>query len=567
MKVLNFFLSKDSNIDRKDIGNFSLLFGSLLLLFSTSLVVLASANLVIKFPLTAWIILISILISLSITYWGIKIYFVKNRFIVFSTIVILGISVFIFFLKLSGNYYDFSWDGQTIHQGAIILLSNGWNPYTDILAATDNVEFIGLNHFSRGGWYPAAAIYKATGHIEQSKVFNFTSILITFSFCFAALLKLKNVNYISAFLISILLALNPISICQSLTFYIDGQLASALISLAAVSLIIFYGSDKFLSIVYGALVIILFNIKFTGVIYAVIFAGGLGLFLLFYKKKIEFYSHLKTSVFYSIFAFFVVGASPYVVNTIHYGHPFYPVLGQKDNAANRLISTIAMPANFEGMDRMEMLWYSIFSRSVWSRAPENAHLKIPFTTSPEEIQHFHRADVEMSAMGAYFSGILLISIILLLIAFIKIPREALVALVVIVIIASSIFINPVCWMGRYVPQLWAIPLVIVILFNNQKLLWYKIISFTLSLIIAVNIYLIMKSNYSFNSLQTEALKNEFQQMKASGKTIPIYFGGFQSNKVKFQELGIPYQEVNSVEELNTPSPYCIIRSVCIKKDY
>jgi hypothetical protein len=567
MKLFNFANFRNLDMRKRDISNFSLLFGSLPLLFTVSLVVLASANLLIKLPLTVWIIPFSILISLAITYLGVRFYFIRSRFLIFSIIAVSGIFLFFFFLKLSGNYYDFSWDGQTIHQGAIILLSKGWNPYTDILNINDNVEFLGLNHFSRGGWYPAAAIYKATGHIEQSKVFNFIFMLVSFSFCFSALLKLKNINYLSAFFISSLLALNPICICQSMSFYIDGQLASALISLASLSLILFYNNDKFLSLLYGSLVIFLFNIKFTGIVYVVIFAGGLGLIFLFYKKITQFYSLVKISIFYFLFAFFIVGASPYVVNTIQYGYPLYPVFGQKGNVTNQLISTISMPANFDGMSRLEMFGYSIFSRSVWSMAPAKAQLKIPFTMTYVERMHFHRADIEMSAFGPYFSGILSISIILLIISFITIPRQAIATSLAIAVIFSSIVINPICWIGRYVPQLWAIPLILATLFNNQKQVWYKIISIALSLIIATNIYIIMETYYSFNSQQNEGLKKEFQEMKAAGKPILVYFGGFQSCKIKFQELGIPYHEVNSIGELNTPNPHIIIRSVCVNKDY
>jgi hypothetical protein len=567
MKISYLSLFKDLNIERRDLGNFSLLLGSQFLLFTTSLLVLVSASLALRLQLNVSIIVFSILVSLCITYWGVNIYFIKNRLLIFSIIAIPGVLLFIFFLRFSGSYYDFSWDGQGIHQDAIILLSKGWNPFTDILTAADNKEFIGLNHYTRGGWYPAAIIYKATGHIEQSKVFNFTFILTTFFFCFAALVKLKDLNYISALLISLLLSLNPISICQSLTFYIDGQLASALISMVAVGLIIFYDSNKFTALLYGCLIIILFNIKFTGVIYSVIFSGALGLLILYYKKTIPFYSHLKTSIFYSIFALLLIGYSPYVINTVNYGHPMYPVLGQKDNRANNLISTVAMPANFNGMNRVEMFWYSIFSKSVWSRAPLNAQLKIPFTTSLEELEYFHRADVELSALGPYFSGILTISLLLTAVAFIKMPKQTSIAFICILIISASVFINPLCWMGRYVPQLWLIPLIIVILFMHQKQIWSKTISFILIIIISANIYLIMEYYYNTYSSYSNALKNEFYKMKSAGKPIPVYFGGFKSGKVKFEEMGVKYQEVKSIKDLNTAEPYYLNGNVCINRIY
>jgi hypothetical protein len=83
-----------------------------------------------------------------------------------------------------------------------------------------------LNHYSKGVWFYQSVIFKATQNIEAAKLFHIWLMMAAFSITFSFLLRFQGLPLWLAFLISLLAAFNPVSIYQSLSFYLDGQLMS-----------------------------------------------------------------------------------------------------------------------------------------------------------------------------------------------------------------------------------------------------------------------------------------------------------------------------------------------------
>ena len=185
---------------------------------------------------------------------------------------------------LSCQFFDLSYDGQVYHQEAVITLAAGWNPVTEILTAAKANAYIYINHYSRGPWVYEAVVYHFSSFIGAGKLFNILLALGTFFIVLAALLKSNRLNNFWAVTGAFLLAFNPVSICQVLSFYIDGHLAAVLTALFATYYLLFKNYSKIYLVLLAAEIILLFNIKFTGVVYCL---ASLAIFIiwLILKKK------------------------------------------------------------------------------------------------------------------------------------------------------------------------------------------------------------------------------------------------------------------------------------------
>ena len=77
-------------------------------------------------------------------------------------------------------------------------------------------------------------IFKVTKDVESGKLFHFWLMIATLFVTLSLLLRFQFLSWYLAVLISLLVAFNPVSIYQSLSFYLDGQLMSLMVILIGV---------------------------------------------------------------------------------------------------------------------------------------------------------------------------------------------------------------------------------------------------------------------------------------------------------------------------------------------
>ena len=123
--------------------------------------------------------------------------------------------------------WDSSSDGRSSHIATIILYKNGWlSIYHDF---KDYAKFCNVHPTSAfwGNSYLhfveiiGANIYKITNLIESSKATNFIMLSAVFMYSFSVLKEFKPQSRFIPFIISLLIILNPICICQWFTNFID----------------------------------------------------------------------------------------------------------------------------------------------------------------------------------------------------------------------------------------------------------------------------------------------------------------------------------------------------------
>ena len=471
-------------------------------------------------------------------------------------IVILFFSIFI-----SEKVYDFSYDGNAYHKNAVAMLKNGWNPiYQDsadirvklVPKKYKDVSSIWVDHYAKGNWIFGASVYKVTGNIESAKSINILLICALFCFSFYYIFN-KSHKMIFSFILSFMLTIMPINFIQMFSLYNDGTIYSTL-TLFVISLLIFCDEKEKHKIstwcwLFGTL-FILINIKFTGLAYVGIYSLGFALYYIYlHRDNIKRIFHSACIFMIMILISVLIGGSTsYVKNFIVHGHPFYPLYG--DDPVD--IITNLQPRNFAYKNSIEKLFLSLFSETdnIWSGVDRDTKLKIPFNVSENEKKEIG-IDTRVAGFGPLFSGILLVSILVIVIGVFKCAKNKQIDccmnfIVLLVITGMSILLMPDSWWARYAPQLYYFPVVALafLMFIIFKKSFIKyVVSFTFFILVFKNL------SYSFDFIQKNIsdsviLQNHFNDIHNTTIDVATVSDNFVSQLFNLRDSDIDYKIVN-----------------------
>lgn len=522
--------------------------GSLLLIFTGMNLLLASFFVVINKSIEGYLFIISFIITLPIIFFMSE----KGDRHIKKTLINLLIFTIIVFgsIKISTMFYDFSYDGQSYHQEALIQLKEGWNPlYEQVALGT--TQDLWINHYAKGPWYLGAIVYDLTGKIESAKTFNFILLLSTF-FILVSYLRSKLKNWKLTFLISSLMVLSPVVINQIFTNYNDFFIILLIINLLVSYLMYVENPDNYILMNVFFVIILLVNIKFTALGYAIILTG-IPIFIYILKiyqakkNNVNFdhkASRLALTVFFSFFiAIIFVGNTSYVKNTLTNGHPFYPLAG--DGKVDIIINNI--PAGVADLNKIEKLYVSIFSETS-NNLKQEPKTKFPLSISKNEVFYSGAIDTRIGGFGPLFGLIVILTFSLLLINYRTLNRKELWYFGIIVgVIMVSILINPETWWARYIPQLWIIPLIILILMLKNNIKSY--LSYFILVVYSINIFIVFYQNSNNLLDKQNEIEKQFEVLKEYNQEYPltVEFGAFKANRARLTENGISYNTVQTIE--------------------
>ncbi len=435
--------------------------------------------------------------------------------------ILLSVFVFIILAFIVGKFYDLTWDGNAYHKLAVGLLKDGWNPVKEKLVHDVSAEiedpsnYFWSEVYCKGSWFFAASVYLVTGNIECGKVYTLMIMLCVFSVSYYYFKK-KNIGFLYRISIAACLALNPISVQQCLSFYIDGLLCS-LLELLIIALLMLSEKSLFdkkisYSLIFGSM-IICGNIKFTGLLYGGVFCIVYFLFdswkeyragQMWFKRVLPgFFVFAALAVVTTCF----VGYSTYITNTIRHGSPTFPLTG-----VNKMdIMTSNSP--FVGGNRVKNLMISLFSRldNININSDHKPILKMPFSVFWNyEKQYLGNVDNRISGFGILFSGILVLSVIIILVYVIVSKRDRkyyLVLLNVIVCIGLSLVIKE-SWWARYAPYIYFVTIIALIIAVSSGNRFVRRFGFVLSIIIIMN-----------SCIPLVCLKNSYYQSKTINSSL------------------------------------------------
>lgn len=453
-------------------------------------------------------------------------------------------------ITISGFFYDVSFDGQWYHQETVYHLKQGYNPVYQILPiASDGpaqagkpetyLRNIAINNFTKGSEIIEAAIYKVTNRIETAKAVNGITFIASFFLCLALLYRINLISIRKKWFLAILLAFNPLTVTQLFSFCVDGNMASLLLCLLAISCLIFIEANRYYLFMLIAILMIAINIKYTSLAFAAIYVIGFLITLLLYKKITTFKQVFIAGLFSVIIGVFCCGINPYITNIQNKHNVLY---GLSQTSAEILNLT---PPLLKNLNRFQKLALSLSAHQGWNAANRSTVLdipKIPFSFNKEDIREAGDSEQQFSGFGPFYGGALLVSIVLFIVAMFgsrKTKAFKLVLLISLVILAT-VFIVPDAWWMRFVPQLWLLPVVILCLAQFIVIKSGKVLTIVLSVALTFSVLWALISIVLAIS-NTQRINYQMEQLQAIGQPVQIQYTpskSFTSNQLRFDEWRI-----------------------------
>ncbi|MBA2490533.1 MAG: hypothetical protein H0V34_02120 [Gammaproteobacteria bacterium] len=472
-------------------------------------------------------------------------------------------------ILITAHFYDYSYDGQGYHQQTVIELADGWNPiYKRVRLPGEGWRTVWretwINHYPRQPHVTQAALYKLVGRIEHAKAFNLLLIFASFCLSVSVLLRIRQIRGLGAFIFGLLFALDPVSVTQSLNFYVDGQLSSLLVCLLASLTAMLIAADTLTLASLGCVILMVVNTKFTGVPYFLFIGFGFLVAAILMGEIKELKQVIGVSVICLAVGLLVVGYNPYVTNTLQKGHPLYPIFGEGRIDITAL--PIFTPPNLTDMNRLERLYYSIFG--IPSDSRENAELKLPLTiTSVREIKKASMPNLDIGGLGPLFSGALTLSMIGLVSILVRSPPKRRIELIVLCIISACIFTSALIhdqgWRARYAPQLYFIPIIVALLLVSVRARLANVIGSIVVIALMLNVAMVGASYLYRNIKITYKLNSQMHELARADGPVKVYFGRLRTTGIRFREWKIDYKEVSSEEGLPCTHPIQIIRATAL----
>ena len=446
-------------------------------------------------------------------------------------------------------FYDFSGDGQEYHQPAVLALARGWNPFvahhledwSQQWAASVTGELF-VDHYTKGAWIVAAAIYSSTGWFEAAKLFNLAYPIACFCAAASFLAGFDRWPKGFRYLVSALIAANPVTIYQLPSYFVDGQVAalSTIVIIAALGYR-YHGGIAWL-LVFNLAGLILINVKFTGLVYFGVVAAILAVMLWSTRRDIRRY--VVTTAITATLGIGLIGYQPYVTNLVEHRNPFYPVIDHPKGG--NITVGHAAPA-FRERNRFEKLARSLFSHSGNSYEGVLPGPKIPFLVRKEEMYIFSTTNVGLGGFGPLFSGALVLSVVgALALMWAKGDRTASrIGGSILLFALASASINPEMWWARYAPQIWLLPFAALLPMHAQGHLWSRTAAWVLAAVLLANLGAIATYNWTINLTKAGQFRQSLTELRRLGTegslevTFPREFE--LSYRQRFEEAGIRFR--------------------------
>ena len=452
-------------------------------------------------------------------------------------------------LLSSAILYDNSFDGNTYHQGAIIDMLNGANPFYN----PDDIAMLWGKHYAKALEIIASTITVCFNRIECGKAVNvliiLSSIFITYSFLREELSRLTSRRIL---LLTALLALCPVVIRQAYIYYNDYTLYSFML-LMVISIIRLYRNTQHPS--WAVLImtcILAATTKFTIGFYIYLTLATGVVWIFFTARRALSYRMAIVGIALIVVGFGLYGYHPYVTNTLGWGNPFYPLMGGNVDIMTENTPDVYLDGN-RFTNWLISLFYTTQETGVW----------IPILN--DSLHDYYIAyDSRIAGFGPLFGYLLVGAIALAAWVWMsqrttRHTRHTITYVALALLLIAACFIFEQSWWMRYVPFLWAVPVILLIytqqydtLTSAQRFLrntLYSMLVFTQLLCVATT----MVSGLSY----TQRLGGLFHAVTPQSKVEVFSYGDITSFNYKLQERNIPFTILKEGELPSDSTMRCV----------
>ncbi len=221
-----------------------------------------------------------------------------------------GVAICLTSMVLASVVHDFSNDGQTYHQQAILALADGWNPFR--VHETGGRHSIWVSHYAKGPWIVSASCLALLSNVETGKAFTLILAVCCGLVAYTVLRTLHGAAHRFAAFASALAAANPVTCSQLWGYYIDGQVSSIVTIVALLTYLLAMRPSRCAAVALGAAIVIGVNIKFSVFPFIAVIFACMGLHLL-WSRNLEAFSRLARPTVSGMALAMLVGFNPYVV--------------------------------------------------------------------------------------------------------------------------------------------------------------------------------------------------------------------------------------------------------------
>jgi hypothetical protein len=504
--------------------------GLVLFLFPALYVLISNLLLFFGFSVRGWILIPAFIGALFL------IGFVRRNMKISPLWVLISTSCFAFSLRISNLYFDVSFDGQWYHQDAIMFLSDGWNPIWDhalLDSAVSGENACWVNSYPKASWVFQSGIFQLFGNVEYGKSLHLIS-LFSFAFLLFSFLQHRvNLGFFNSLVLTLMMSISTITLGQLFSFYVDGVLFSFLgIFLLLWIEYLIFDKKVFIWVVFSF--IFLVNLKFTGLVYALVFCGIGVVFKLIIKRSISVKLMVNMSLMV-VMGVFIVGYPTYIRNTLEKGHPLFPLMGK--NNVGKVVAEVQYPKDFFAMNRFEKAWKSHGSMPLFTNH-EHPSVNKPlfkYDVIKASVPYYrNHQPVEMSPFGPFEAELWVLFIPLLILFIWRKPSWKWLFLVFGILL--SMFIQPEFWNLRYAPQtLLCIGVVcLYLLMDNNP--WIPRATSAFMILFLVNSLIAVDQNWRWVGEKSNQLESSLEA--SSDKTLKIQRGWMKSFELKIKDYHI-----------------------------
>lgn len=465
--------------------------------------------------------------------------------IIISSIATVVICLcFLWARQFHENFFDAVW----YHHDAVYQLAKGWNPYERNLQAneTSYCEFY-LNYFPKGYWIFGAIIYSFTHTIEAAKGMDLALMISCAMILCGGLLKQNfGWSHAKSVFVGLLISLNPIAIINAFSFYVDGPIASMLSLGIFFSISQLYGKDNKAWFVAFICFGVLFHLKFTGTAFSILFMAAFFV-LLIVKENLLWKKWLIRFSVFSILVVLVLGFHPFISNTIHKGHPFFPAV---ENDEITVFKQSSYPNNFIGKDRFTKFIMALYAEPGWHGTPDKSKPKELF--SLVGLEFYGKGIPDLGALGPFFSELFSLALIAFIasLLFIKSKKKKLQYSLAFLFFLFTFFINQEAWMFRYIPHLWLLSILLLMPIWDIK--YGKFLSITIMIGLLYNSTIVAQEVYKEQIAQSNQLDKTFDLLRGNEDIYAIDCGWGRSFLNRMGENGIDTGKWVWIHPLDTP---------------
>jgi hypothetical protein len=452
-------------------------------------------------------------------------------------------------VAVAAAFYDLTWDGQWYHQTAVYKMAQGWNPLRDPLhdfgRHTWNAWVL---HYAKGPWFVALALFTATGSIEAAKAASAITPVVALIVVLALALELGLARR-WAFVVAAVAAFNPVTTCGMLTHQVDGILVSLLACAVAGGVAALRKWGWLPALVVFVASALCVNTKFTGLVYLCFFALAGGVYGLWRRRDL-LVRYVAVTGAALVVGVVVFGFNPYVTNTVHRGHPFYPMQGTAEHPslADRGRDPIELyetPHNMMGRSRFLRLAYGVFGKPGTAPYVKNdAEFMWPLASSPGDFGLYYFHDVRIGGFGPWFSGALLLALVVGGVGVIRGDLAWVGLLLLSAAIVASLLVSTHTWWARYGPHLWWLPLVLVAAaLRPGASVWLRRAAAVVALLLLVDTAILSAVHLRWEWRSTQALQRQLADLRQAGPmTIDLAYFDVPVAE-RFKTVGVSYTRV------------------------